>query len=666
MKFLFKPMIIILSMLINLVSAEGLEIHTSYYIDEERAYTIETIQHYLDKFEVKTDTSFGLRTEPIWIYLKLFNPTDKKSKNVIRFPYTLLDYIYVYEYQDDVLLRNYTTGDLTPFDTREINTNDFVIPYSIEAQQSKEFIFKIDSSSALNLKMDFLTQTEYHIVEKTKMMILGFYYGATILMLIYNFILYLMIKNRIYIDYVIFHFVFLFLQLGYNGLVFQYVWPDIPEINLYFVPVFIILVNYFTIQFSQSYLNMQKLYTRIYRYLQVLKYIWLLILIMVFFVSYAVSIKIISSLTMLFLLSLLLASLYIFYKERNAWVGMYILAWFFLFMGVLLIEFKTIGLLPVNLMTEYGLQMGAFLELSLLSFALAYRYNTLFQQYIDATKKLEIFNKELEHKVQIRTEALIELNNTLEDKIYQAVHEIKEKNTMLQQRSKLASMGEMIGSIAHQWRQPLAVSNLIVSILKESNNMNKLTKEYMNIKLQEIENNNMHMSQTIEDFLSYFSPKKAKEKFFILDVIQQAQTLLKMNLAKEHIDIYVDVHHTIELNAYKDEYLQVLLTILTNAIQAFSNTSNRHISISAEVTETSLSLSIEDTAGGIPTDIIERIFEPYFTTKHEGKGTGIGLYIAKMLIENSMGGLLEVQNTKEGAMFTMKSFDNEWAIASKF
>lgn len=248
---------------------------------------------------------------------------------------------------------------------------------------------------------------------------------------------------------------------------------------------------------------------------------------------------------------------------------------------------------------------------------------------------------------------LRDINNSLENRIKQAVKENQEKERLLMHKSKLADMGEMIRNIAHQWRQPLATSNMAVSLLKTKNEMGLLEKDYLDKKLNEIENLHLHMSQTIENFLSFFDPHKEQEEFNLLKLIHQTINLLQITLNKKSIRIDITIDKSIYIYGYKDEYAQVVISIITNALQEYKGTQEKSLFLKAYKKGDDIYLEITDNAGGIDESIIDKIFDPYFSTKHQIHGTGLGLYISKVIIEKNMKGILKVQNIDKGAMFTI-------------
>jgi len=236
-----------------------------------------------------------------------------------------------------------------------------------------------------------------------------------------------------------------------------------------------------------------------------------------------------------------------------------------------------------------------------------------------------------------------------------SLSELKEKEELLFQKAKMADMGEMIGNIAHQWRQPLAVNNTLISILKEKNERETLQTNELSQKLKEMENSIQYMSRTIDDFMHFYHPNKEKIIFSVSSVVEHAVEITRPMLNKANIEIRFKSNDGFYVNGYMNEYTQVLISILTNAKDTFVHREikDAYIQIDLFETDDSVVLNINDNAGGIKKEHMHRIFDPYFTTKHKSMGTGLGLYISKMIIEKNMNGTLSVGNTKEGATFSI-------------
>ena len=242
----------------------------------------------------------------------------------------------------------------------------------------------------------------------------------------------------------------------------------------------------------------------------------------------------------------------------------------------------------------------------------------------------------------------------------QALVNLEQQQLMFNQ-AKMAAMGEMIGNIAHQWRQPLNALGLIIQGIEDAHLHGELDEQYlydMTVKsMDKIE----FMSQTIDDFRNFFQPNKAKETFDMAVAIDKTIDIIGKTLESHHISLVFDgVEEGIYMiEGYRNELQQVILNLLNNAKDALCSyygdgrDTAKWIRISIEKKDNMNVLSIEDNAHGIPESIIERIFEPYYTTKEEGKGTGIGLYMSKMIIEQNMGGRIEVSNHLEGACFSI-------------
>ncbi|MBN2963229.1 PAS domain S-box protein [Sulfurospirillum sp. T05] len=270
-------------------------------------------------------------------------------------------------------------------------------------------------------------------------------------------------------------------------------------------------------------------------------------------------------------------------------------------------------------------------------------------------EELEQLNSTLEERVQSQTMQLKDLNRNLERRVSEEVAKNREKERLLFTQARLASMGEMIGNIAHQWRQPLSELGIDLYKLKKlfgQGDQNAFLETYEHGK-----GVIKKMSQTIEDFRNFFNPNKPREDFYINEVVDDALAMLKGTLGSEQIVVRVTSEDKVLIHGFKSELIQVLINLITNAKDAFleSSCEQKYIDIHiARFDGRTLMVSVRDNAGGINEEILEKIFEPYFTTKQGSLGTGLGLYMSKMIVENSMKGSIEALNAGEGACFNVK------------
>ena len=275
---------------------------------------------------------------------------------------------------------------------------------------------------------------------------------------------------------------------------------------------------------------------------------------------------------------------------------------------------------------------------------------------ITQQRKNEKIVQEKTEQLKIAKQQLEELNSSLENRIESEINKNTKQQMILMHQSKLAQMGEMIENIAHQWRQPLAQINSLVLLIDMELNRNKFTNSILENKLGEIEVLTAYMSKTIDDFKNFFSPNKQKNIFKIENAIQKALDIVIGVVHLNHIKTTINIEKDLKCYSYLEELQQVILTILNNAIEALvlMNISSGEIFIDVYKQDNNIVISIQDNALGIDVQYLDKIFEPYFTTKQKAQGTGLGLYMAKMIIENGLLGTLNVENKLNGACFTIK------------
>ena len=224
------------------------------------------------------------------------------------------------------------------------------------------------------------------------------------------------------------------------------------------------------------------------------------------------------------------------------------------------------------------------------------------------------------------------------------IKEQKQKDALLFQQSKMASMGEMIGNIAHQWRQPLSVISVAVTGVKFRMEFQTLDDDTLNESLDNISNSVQNLSQIIDDFRGFFKPNKSKEEFLIKGTFEKVFKLLTSQFKIENITIVQNIEE-IYTFGFENELIQVLINIINNARDELVKKENKQRLILIDVVKNNknVEITIKDNAGGIPVDIIGKIFDSHFTTKKDATGTGIGLYMSKMIIEH-MDGTIDVSN----------------------
>jgi C4-dicarboxylate-specific signal transduction histidine kinase len=284
-------------------------------------------------------------------------------------------------------------------------------------------------------------------------------------------------------------------------------------------------------------------------------------------------------------------------------------------------------------------------------------FNRMVDSLSLSKQQLQHYNQELEHEVMVRTQELADLNIGLDKKIHEEVAKSKKQEALLIHQSRSAAMGEMIGAIAHQWRQPLNALGIVQQNLKLRYRMGSLDPEFMATNMDKADRLIQKMSSTIDDFRNFFKPNKNIQPFNIKNIICTTAELLDAQLKYHAINLKIDCPNDMNTTGLEGEFSQVILNLINNAKDTLVERQPEQPTITIfgeKLINGDYRVIVKDNAGGIPEAIFDKIYDPYFSTKEEGKGTGIGLYMSKIIIENNMGGTLHAFNDDFGANFVIQ------------
>jgi len=311
---------------------------------------------------------------------------------------------------------------------------------------------------------------------------------------------------------------------------------------------------------------------------------------------------------------------------------------------------KEIEIKKKSLETNVEMEITSAIFLFLLFSVIASSFAVFFGRQIEIVLK----NKNIQ--VNQKKEELKKLNRELAQRVKNEVQKSREQEQLLIEKSKFIALGEMISNIAHQWRQPLSELSAIMMTLKFSYTFGKLDIDTMSKKSSEAEHLLEYMSKTIDDFREFFMPSREKKEFLASEAVSSVMNIIGSTIKNENISLHVEIPKETKIYGHKNEFEQVLLNIITNAknILVAKKIVNPKIGITIMNSDNFTYLSISDNAGGIEADPIEKVFQPYFTTREDMGGTGIGLYMSKLIIEKSMGGILVAKNCYDGATFTIR------------
>lgn len=454
----------------------------------------------------------------------------------------------------------------------------------------------------------------------------GFYYGVVAVMLLYNLFLFLGIRDRTYLYYTIYILSYILLQLQLDGLAYQFFWPEHPLWNLHAQLLLSGMATVVMIQFGRIFLSVGDFYPRLDRLLLGLMAFSLVLSISAYYDPLRLAMFRLLGLVLI-VYSILIMFIAVGMLRRGLRQSRtFLLAWSALLAGITVDILKVYGVIPFNLFTNQAMRVGSGLEVVLLSFALA-------------------------------------------DRIAVLQKEKREQGEILVRQSRLASMGEMINVIAHQWKQPLTILSFLLQDLEESSELDILNKEYVANLLDSANKQVNYMNHTVDDFRNFFRPEQNRRPFALKEAIDETLRLVSFQFNRHGVELSVDAipgYNPIVMG-FPNGLKQAIINLLNNSLDAildnrnpqkreqeYNRTSDAmggrvrlHIGPS---TEERCAIQIADNGGGIPGPVMERLFQPYNSSK-EAKGTGIGLYITKTIIEKNMNGRISVTNGNEGAEF---------------
>ena len=282
---------------------------------------------------------------------------------------------------------------------------------------------------------------------------------------------------------------------------------------------------------------------------------------------------------------------------------------------------------------------------SIISIFIVFLFSIILSSFI--INHFKQLHNSLEEKIKDKTKELQRLNNSLEIKISREVSQNRKKDIIMFQQARFASLGEMLNNIAHQWRQPLGSITMIIQSFQTKMQMGKLTQSFVDEKVDDALLLANNMSNTLEDFKNFFSPNKIKSEFSIKNCIEHSIELSKYLLNQENIIVILKVRKDMKIHSYYNELSHVFLNLIANSKDALCsnvNKNDRIIKIIVNKFKKHLVINVIDNGGGIPQNVLPKVFEPYYTTKYKSAGTGIGLYMSKQIIEKHMFGEISCKN----------------------
>jgi len=396
-----KLILISLFMITTLFAEQNISM--DYLDDRSAKLNIEDVIRHTDSFQTLQKTKFGFTSSAIWLRIRLKNNSDTALKRVLEFQDNRLDRIEIYK---GVVLVN-TIGDLLPFNDREIKVPSATFFLLAKANSTETYYVRITNKSSIDLLCRVYTENNYEKHISLTFIFYAFYFGAMVIMILYNFMLYIFIKERVFLEYIIYHTLLIGVMLYFNGFMITYYSPDNANMNLGNVPIALSsLTTLVATQFARSYLFTKKNVPKMDKFLVLLMGVNVISVVLNLFESVYVF-NLISSFATMVIQSLLLfyIALYLVLKKNQS-AKFYLLGWGIMLLAVIMVSLMSFGFVPRMPITSHLFQIASLFELLLLSMGMAFRYNL--QHEIIAKQKQELYsiNRTLENTISIRTEEL--------------------------------------------------------------------------------------------------------------------------------------------------------------------------------------------------------------------------------------------------------------------
>lgn len=617
-------------------TSHSIESSIEYLEDRDKNFSLQEVQKSLfTPYTKERSVNFGFTQSVYWFKIDLNNlhPSHKR-KWWIKIDYPLLESIDLYLIQrDGKILKYQRMGTSQPFRSREVVSHHFISELPLNNVSDSTLLLRIETQSSMQLPLSILTSEDLIAEMEQNNLFVGIYYGFFIIILLYNIVLFIYTRDRNYLRYILFLASFILWQLSFDGLGIKYVWGDTRWLIEHGSSAFIALSSFSALYFSRHFLNTPRYIPRLDKIIVGMMGISIMMAVASSVLPYGKVIPINALLASTMPIVLLIAGLLVMRHEYRA-ARFYVAGWSSFLIATIIFAFNKFDLIPSFYGINHVQQIGSAIEMIFLSLALAHRVYLLQREYI---------------------EKLNHLNDTLSDKVKIALDEARIKDRLFVQQSRLAAMGEMIEQIAHQWRQPLHTLALINQDMYVKQKLGLCDETYFDQSHTRIDEYLQYLSKTIDDFRNFYKTDKSIAPEDIGDLVIDALRLSDVFLKYAKIKTDVDISSVRQVNISKNEMIQVLMNLIKNAHDAIieQKISDGMITIRVDEYEDGVKVSIEDNAGGIAPNVMEKVFDIYFTTKDPDKGTGLGLHMSKYIIEESFGGKIWVENTNIGARFVI-------------
>lgn len=643
--------------------------------------------------------NLGINKFSVWVAFSIQNLSNR-SHYLLDIAYPLLDDVELYDVDGTGQLRSLAhLGSFQAFKHRTYQSTNYIFDLHLKSTETKQYFLRVKSSEQIILpiavgKPDIVWERLWK-----ENILLGLFLGVVLIMAIYNFFLFLSVRDSAYLYYVLYISFLGLTQLGIVGFNFQFLWPNSPEWESISVVLFACLSSIAVLFFSNQFLNLRANAPIIRKMLFVLLVLFVISFLLMIFGYHQFAFELMQITTSLETAVLFVASLYVL-KKNYLPARYFFIAWFILLIGALIFLLKDYGILPYNLFTSNSFRLASIIEMALLSFALASRINILKKEKemsqakelatsLENERLIREQNVVLEQKVEERTSELMEANESLQA----TLTHLKETQSQLVEAEKMASLGQLTAGVAHEINNPINFVTSNVAPLKRDINMiwdtleevehlafnqdlslsekksriqaykEEIDIEYLKTEvdflLKGMSDGANRTAEIVKSLRIFSRVDEDTLKFADINEGLESTMVILNSLIQQGIEVKKNYGDLPLIECYAGKLNQVFLNVLTNAIYAinkkFVNKPGGVLKLNTGIEEDQsfIFISIEDNGIGIPANIREKIFEPFFTTKDVGEGTGLGMSIAYNTIAKHNGKIVVNSIIGEGTIFKL-------------
>ena len=610
---------------------------------------------------------FGFTSSTYWFRFSLRNPSSGQITRYLEIEYPLLDHVDLYEPGADGFYNIYREGDRQEFCHRPVPYRNFVFILKIPANTALTYFIRVRTSSSVNMPVSLYAPAAFIDKVENEDMALGVYFGILFAMLSYNMILYISIRESVYLYYVSFVTLNFLFQLGLMGVSFKYLWPGAPYWANISLPFFIFTAFFFGTQFTRGILNTSRNIRRIDAVLKAFLYLAAAGAVISLVTPYNISIRLATLFIITVVVHITAGFVCLFRGYRPA--RYYVSAWTVSLAGMAIFALKSFGLLPNNVFTIWGIQIGSAWEVILLSIALADRINML-------SKEKEQIQAEYTRKLEAANLSLEELSRNLEDKVARRTRELEESNALLKEQARVMRLAEekaenasrakseFLANMSHEIRTPLNAITGMTGLAMEMDGLPQKIRDYLRV-IKTSAHSLLALVSDILDFSKIEAGRMELEKtvFSLQEVIENTADMFSEQASGQGTELIIDIDPDVPDSISGDPIRlgQLLTNLLSNAIKF---TRNGEVILSCRCSNVSesaarLEFCVEDTGIGIDPDRLDLLFDMFTqadtsTTRRFG-GTGLGLAICKK-IADLMGGEIQVSSQPgKGSRFTFSA-----------